>query len=263
MIPKIIHYTWFSGEPFPEIIQKCINSWHKFMPEYEYRLWDYDAIKDIDSVWLKECLAQRKWAFAADFVRTYAIEKFGGIYLDTDVLVYQSFNKLLNDRMFIGREGVPYIQMEKSVNVYLTSHCFGAEPHHPFLKLNLEYYKGRHFVTCDSESVPRHLRLNMLMMPYIQSELAKIYGYDASLRANKTQHLDEGLVVYPDDRFGLFGGMKETENSYGRHLAAGSWREFGDLTDNTRYSVWYKIHWRIVAAFRWFVKKCGYLTVKY
>ena len=39
MIPKQIHYTWFSGEPFPERIQECIESWHKHMPEYEYVLW--------------------------------------------------------------------------------------------------------------------------------------------------------------------------------------------------------------------------------
>lgn len=263
MIPKIIHYTWFSGDPFPETIQKCIDSWHRYMPEYEFYLWNYDSIKSIDSIWLKECLAQKKWAFAADFVRTYAVEKYGGIYLDTDVLIYQSFDILLGNRMFIGREGVPYIQMEKTVNVYLTSHCFGAEPHHPFMRLNLEYYHGRHFVMCDSELIPRHLRLNMLMMPYIQSELAKTFGYDASMRANHIQHLKEGLVVYPDDRFGLFGNMKETENSFGRHLAAGSWRDFDTLTDKTHYSLWYKIRWRLVAAFQLLVKECGYLTVKY
>lgn len=40
MIPKIFHYTWFSGEPIPEKIQACIDSWHKYMPEYEYVLWN-------------------------------------------------------------------------------------------------------------------------------------------------------------------------------------------------------------------------------
>lgn len=59
MIPKIIHYTWFSGDSFPEKIHDCIDSWHKYKPEYEYVFWDAERIKDIDSVWLRECLAKR------------------------------------------------------------------------------------------------------------------------------------------------------------------------------------------------------------
>ena len=27
MIPKIIHYCWFGGNPLPELAQKCIDSW--------------------------------------------------------------------------------------------------------------------------------------------------------------------------------------------------------------------------------------------
>ena len=120
MIPKIIHFTWFSGDPYPQLIQDCIDSWHKVMPDYEYVLWDYNKIKDIDSIWLKECLAQKKWAFAADFVRLYALFYYGGIYLDTDVDVYKPLDKFLEQRAFIGREGVHYILLEKEVNVFLT-----------------------------------------------------------------------------------------------------------------------------------------------
>ena len=73
MIPKKIHYCWFSNEPFPEQVQQCIASWKQYMPDWEYVLWNYDRIKDIDSIWLKECLAAKKWAFAADFVRLWAV----------------------------------------------------------------------------------------------------------------------------------------------------------------------------------------------
>lgn len=61
MIPKIIHYTWFSGEAFPEKIQNCIDSWHKVMPYFEFVCWDAEKIKELDSCWLRECLAERKW----------------------------------------------------------------------------------------------------------------------------------------------------------------------------------------------------------
>lgn len=201
MIPKIIHYTWFSGEPFPEMIQKCIESWHQFMPDYEFRKWDYDAIKDIDSVWLKECLENKKWAFAADYVRLYAIYNYGGIYLDTDCQVFKSFDDVLDNEFFIGRESVPYVLLEKTVNVFLTSHCFGGVAKHPFNKLMLDYYEGRHFLTCTSPNIPNHLRMDMMMMPYQHSEIAKLFGYDASLKAESEQILRGGNSYLPQTVF--------------------------------------------------------------
>jgi mannosyltransferase OCH1-like enzyme len=101
MIPKIIHYTWFSGDEMPQVIKECIASWKRILPEYELRLWDYNAIKDIDSVFLKEALEVKKWAYAADFVRLYALYNEGGIYLDTDVMVFKRFDCFLNDKCFI------------------------------------------------------------------------------------------------------------------------------------------------------------------
>lgn len=40
MIPKIIHYCWFGHNPKPEIVNKCIESWQKFCPDYEIREWN-------------------------------------------------------------------------------------------------------------------------------------------------------------------------------------------------------------------------------
>ena len=49
MIPKIIHYCWFGGKPLPESAIKCINSWRKFLPDYEIKEWNennYDVSKN-------------------------------------------------------------------------------------------------------------------------------------------------------------------------------------------------------------------------
>ena len=40
MIPKIIHYCWFGGNPLPESAKKCIASWRKSLPDYEIKDWD-------------------------------------------------------------------------------------------------------------------------------------------------------------------------------------------------------------------------------
>ena len=35
MIPKIIHYCWFGDKPFPKLGYKCLESWKKYLPDYE------------------------------------------------------------------------------------------------------------------------------------------------------------------------------------------------------------------------------------
>ena len=48
MIPKVIHYCWFGGNPLPNIAVKCINSWKKYFPDYEIIEWNesnFDLLK--------------------------------------------------------------------------------------------------------------------------------------------------------------------------------------------------------------------------
>lgn len=55
MIPKIIHFCWLSGDPYPNKIQYCINSWKKRLPDYEIRLWDLSRFDVNSSIW---CIQQ-------------------------------------------------------------------------------------------------------------------------------------------------------------------------------------------------------------
>lgn len=223
MIPKIIHYTWFSGDEYPEKIKTCIASWKKFLPDYEMRLWDMNAIKDIDSIFLKEALSVKKWAYAADFVRLYALYNEGGIYLDTDVMVYKSFNDLLDNHVFIGKEDSMHFAGDGNRGVqYLSSHCMGAEKGAEFIKDCFEYYKERHFILSQNEQLPNCLRLNFVLLPYIQAVIAKEYGYKWSPKIQTIQQCQKGLIVYPSDWFCGFSYFKE---SYCQHFSVGAWRD--------------------------------------
>lgn len=219
MIPKIIHYTWFSNDEMPANTIECINTWKQFMPDYELRLWDMKALQEIDSDFLQEALEAKKWAFAADLVRLYAIYHYGGVYLDTDVKVFKSFDSLLHHRVFIGKETSIHIDWERAQ--YLSSHCFGAEKGHPYIKNCLDYYKDIHFKTSKIESFPMRMKYNMILLPYIQSEMAKPYGYDNRPLEQYIQQCNEGIVIYPSKYFDP--GRIATE-SYCKHLALGSWR---------------------------------------
>lgn len=195
MIPKIIHYTWFSGEPIPKHLQELMDTWKKVLPDYEFMFWDTQKLSEIDNIFVKEALSVKKWAFAADVVRCYAVYTYGGIYLDSDVEMIHSFDTLLQNRMFIGTECALYDGPKKR---YLTSHCFGAEKGHPFLKDCLDYYNNRHFIGSLHPELPEDLQFDMTILPKIQARIATVkYGYNDNGFVDRVQFLKEGMIVYP------------------------------------------------------------------
>ena len=229
MIPKIIHYTWFSGEDFPEEVKACMDTWKKVLPDYEFILWDAKKLSEINNTFANEAVSVRKWAFASDFVRMYAVYNHGGIYIDTDIEMYKSFDPFLKHRMFIGREGNERwygpCSSKKFVSTFslLTSHCFGAEPGHPYLKECLDYFTKRHFIRTDNEDYPEELRYDMMILPIIQARVAERWGYDGTREHDHIQELKEGLVIYPHDYFDMpnYSGMK---NVVCIHRQFGGWR---------------------------------------
>lgn len=134
MIPKVIHYCWFGGNPLPKSAIKCINSWKKFFPDFEIREWN-ETNYDVNAVpYTKYCYEHKLWAYLSDYVRLDVVEKEGGLYFDTDVEVVQTPTDLLNAcRAYFGWETPEYIN---------TGLGFAAEAHHPAVKVMLNMYDG-------------------------------------------------------------------------------------------------------------------------
>ena len=126
MIPKIIHLCWLSGDPYPPKIAKCLSTWRKHLPDYEVILWDTKRFDLNSSVWVRQAFEKKKYAFAADYIRFYALYNYGGIYLDSDVEVLKSFDDLLD---------LPYFM--------------GAEKGCDWIKACLDYYQDRPFINAD------------------------------------------------------------------------------------------------------------------
>ena len=183
---------------------------------------------------MQEALSVRKWAFAADYVRLYAVEKYGGIWLDTDIEVFKSFDDLLDTEMFMGKESWP----DEEKHIYLTSHCFGAVPHHPFVQESLAYYKDRHFIVPGSNG---EQNLDMKTISRMQAELALKYGFDwRASKMDKAQTLTNGVVLYPSYCFcrPQYTSMKKV---YCIHRCAGAWRnkdtDGRDMTDHKKLTL--------------------------
>ena len=160
MIPKIIHCCWLSGDPYPELIQQCLSSWQKYLPDYEFMLWDTKCIDMNSCVWLKQAYENKKYAFAADYVRFYALYHYGGIYLDADVEVLRSFDDLLNRTEFIGEDASGDIEAA----------IVGAEKNASWIKRCLDYYENRAFIKPDGS-------FDMKPVPLMVEKVLRSYSY--------------------------------------------------------------------------------------
>ena len=160
MIPKTIHYFWFGSKTFPATVEKCIHSWEKNLPDYNLILWN-ESNADLDCTYAKEAFEQKKWAFLSDYLRLKTLYEQGGIYVDTDMLVIRSFDPLLSESMFLGKES------EESINAAIV----GATQGHPFLKLLIDYYRSIRL----SEVEPIPVIVTRLLKEYDQSTKVKIF----------------------------------------------------------------------------------------
>ena len=104
IIPKKIHYIWFGGNPKTELILKCIESWKKYMPDYEIIEWN-ESNFTFDNAYAKEAYENKKYAFVSDYARLKVVYEYGGIYLDTDVELVKSLQPLLEKGGFIDLKG--------------------------------------------------------------------------------------------------------------------------------------------------------------
>ena len=148
MIPKIIHLCWLSGDPYPSKIVRCLKTWEKYLPDYEVMLWDTNRFDLDSSIWVRQAFEKKKYAFAADYIRFYALYHYGGVYLDSDVEVLKSFNDLLDLPYFMGAEKA---QTPEAAII-------GAEKGCDWVKQCLDYYESRSFIledgTLDIQKLP-------------------------------------------------------------------------------------------------------------
>lgn len=191
----------------PEKVVSCIESWHNYMPNYEYVLWNEDNFDINVNQYAKEAYQAKKYAFVSDYVRLFALCQFGGIYLDTDVEVFKPFDDLLSNKAFGGFEGSKYLPLGTCV---LASECGGD-----WVKEQLNYYQNRHFVT---EEGSYDLTTNVVFI----SKIMRDRGF---IQNGKEQYYKD-LHVYPVEFFcprQTTGDYIRTENTYCDHLGIGSW----------------------------------------
>lgn len=230
MIPKVIHYCWLSGDPFPEKIRRCMDTWRRLMPDYELKLWSLENF-DLASapVYVQAAVKERKWAFAADYIRVYALYTEGGIYLDSDVAVLRRFDEFLDNAFFSSMEH-HLTQVERYddrsmidaegrrtgegylMGMMIQAAVMGAEAGCPLLADVLDWYREHPFEMNGAD-------VQGPISPQIYARVAERYGFRYR---DEDQRLPGRITIYRSE---VFAGNRHeaTAASAAIHYCAHSW----------------------------------------
>lgn len=210
MIPHIIHYCWFGGNPLPELAKKCIASWKKFFPGYEIKEWNeqnYDVRKIL---YTAQAYDAKKYAFVSDFARFDILYQFGGIYFDTDVEVIKSLDDIIARGAFAGVERTGFAG---SLNAGLGIASPAASE---IYKEILDSYRQSSFLRKDGS----------MDLTTVVDRVSSIFKKHGLKDSNEIQTV-AGVTVYPADYFcpinPATGELKITENTRTIHHYAATW----------------------------------------
>lgn len=228
MIPKVIHYCWFGGNPLPESAKKCIASWGEYLPDYEIKEWN-ESNFDVNSIkYTREAYRLKKYAFVSDYARMWILYNYGGLYFDTDVELIKPIDDIVARGNFMGREaadnklsghdGGAAIKgcgslNESTINPGLG---LGVAPGLGLYKKVVDWYQAHHFATWDG-------KFTATIVDIVSNILAE----------DKLQELEGGIeygseiYIYPPEYFCpknyFTGEMHITENTRSIHHYAATW----------------------------------------
>ena len=208
MIPKIIHYCWFGKKEKPNVVKKCIDSWHKYLPDYQIIEWNEENFDFKTNKYAKEAYEEGKFAFVSDVVRVEVLYKYGGIYMDTDVEVFKSFNDILNvEACILGFE-------EKN---YVATSFIASIPEHSLIGEFYSMYANISFYNSDG-SINQTTNVKKLTKILIEKGLKQDGIF---------QIINNDIIIYPQEYFSPYDYIncisKMNRNTYCMHHFYVSW----------------------------------------
>ncbi len=219
MIDKTVHYIWLGEHEKPKQIKECFSSWKANLKGYKFQEWSLSNIPR-DIFFVEKMIELQQWAFASDYLRVYILYNYGGIYLDTDMVVYKSFDPLLHTHFFIGKES----------DLTISAGIIGAIKNHYILKECLSLYSSYN----NSESFSLFLS-KKITIPLI---ITQVLNASLSTNGNNLEKI-KNITIYPSEYFypikfsernTVSSFVPTNQNTYTLHLWEASWHnEFENL----------------------------------
>jgi len=223
VIPKVIHYFWFSGEALPKKLQNCIDSWGNVLWGYTFKKWDLSN-SPIDCPFAEKALKEKKWAFLTDYCRFKVLYNEGGIYMDTDVFLLKEFNELLEYDSFWSSTDF------NKVDPFI----FGSKPKNSLLNQCIQFYEN--------------IDLNFDEYPIVPDVIASIFKQKGYEGENELAIIFDNNIILPYSTFCPMPFQMADEKDFlrfaqadtiGIHLWNTSWNDpFRFFYQNRRQSGW-------------------------
>ncbi|MDR1927778.1 MAG: glycosyl transferase [Oscillospiraceae bacterium] len=213
MIPKIIHYCWFGGKPFPPLAEKCMESWHRHCLGWQIMRWDETNFDPHINAYAQEAYDAQKWAFVSDVARLWALKQYGGFYLDTDVELIKPLDCFLEENFLIGLE----------FHRIVATSLIGAAPENKIICELLSKYDEKHFLLPNGQT-DRTANVK-LFTSYFREKCGR--------KIRNVLYKGADFSVYPSDYFSpkdsRTGFVFLTKHSSAIHHFSTSWYEAEEL----------------------------------
>lgn len=210
MIPKVVHYCWFGGAALSGKEIACIDSWKKFLPDYEIQRWDESNFDVSANRYAKEAYERKKWAFVSDYARFKILYEHGGLYFDTDVELVKPIDDIIEKGAFFG------LERKDSAYAVAPGLGMGAEKGNAIYKEILEHFEKASFLNADGSE-------DTTTIVQTVTEIFLRHGFSSS---ENTQTVG-GVRLYPPEYFSPMdyrsGKLTVTENTRSIHHYAASW----------------------------------------
>ena len=188
-IPKTIH-CFLLGDYDKNKFKKSkyYQSWQKYSQGYQIKIWDNSNLAkgqelDIRKMpdYVKEAYRQKRWAFVSDYLRLKVLHDYGGIYLDTDVELKKSLEKIRQSNQgFFGFD---------CDGKQVGTACFGVVKESEIIKEIMDLYQKLDFGTPEDPF--------LLANTFIYTSIFLKRGLQQN---NKTQNIG-GITIFPKEYF--------------------------------------------------------------
>lgn len=218
-IPKIINYCWFSGNPMPIELVRCVNTWKELCPDYDIVCWNESNFDLSKYRYTKEAAVMKKWGYIPDIVRLEVLYDVGGFYFDTDVEMIRNLDELRFQDAFCGRERGGHVNFGGGS---------GSVPGNDIIKEILDFRKDEPFALANGG-------YNSEASGYYETTPLMEHGLKV---ADVNQKLDK-INIYSSEFFSPYnyinGDDIRNENTFSIHHFNASWLENGEaLRKETR-----------------------------
>lgn len=206
---RIIHYCWFGGRPLSALAKKCIRSWKKYLPDFTIVQWNENNFDVGINRFCRQAYDSKKWAFAADVARCYALKTYGGLYFDTDMMVRADLSHVLSGSFAAG--------WESDFNV-AAGVIWAREPENPIIAQLWDYYENN----CFDEDNVYAFSIPTLLTGILQR------SYGLRFFVPGIQRLRDDTLIFPREYFYPIssdgsGQDQFTANTCMVHYYLGSW----------------------------------------